>query len=112
MLHDSPTELARRSLHVRRHTAQLRHQLAAGELTVADVMREQPAALGDRALFEILLMARGIGRNRVKVLARKQAGKAAKRHPTGPGHHFAHARARSRGPNKGPARHAGGGISG
>jgi hypothetical protein len=54
-----------------RNTAQLRHQLAAGELTLADVMREQPAALGDRALFEILLMARGIGRARLCELNRR-----------------------------------------
>ena len=71
MLPDSPTELARRSLHVRRQTKQLRHRLAAGELTVADIMREQPAALGDRALFEILLMARGIGRTRLCELNRR-----------------------------------------
>ncbi len=34
----------------------------ARDLTVAEAMLEQPAALGDRTLFEILLMARGIGR--------------------------------------------------
>src|ERR1044072_3904531 len=59
-----------------RNPAQLRHQLAAGELTLADVMREQPAALGDRALFEILLMARGIGRARLCELKRRAFGDA------------------------------------
>jgi len=65
MLPGSPTELADRSLRVRRAIKQQRDALATGELTVAEVMLEQPAALGDRALLEILLMARGIGRIRL-----------------------------------------------
>jgi len=49
----SPTELADRSLRVRRAIKQQRDALATGELTVAEVMLEQPAALGARTLFEI-----------------------------------------------------------
>ena len=38
---------------VRRAIKQQRDALATGELTVAEVMLEQPAALGARTLFEI-----------------------------------------------------------
>jgi uncharacterized protein with PhoU and TrkA domain len=68
MSHVSPSELARRSLQVRQATKQLRRALASGELTIATVMLEQPAALGERTLFEILLMARGVGRARLREL--------------------------------------------
>ena len=68
MMRRSPSELAQRSLQVRQQTKQLRHKLAAGELTLTAVMREQPPGLGDRALFEILLMARGVGRIRLREL--------------------------------------------
>ena len=68
MSHVSPSELARRSLQVRQATKQLRRALASGDLTIATVMLEQPAALGDRTLFEILLMARGVGRTRLREL--------------------------------------------
>lgn len=68
VLHGAPNELAARSVQVRRATKQLRQALASGQLTVADMMRQQPAALADRALFEILLMARAIGHTRLRDL--------------------------------------------
>jgi len=68
VLPGSPTELAERSLQVRRAIKQQRHALATGELTIADVMLAPAAALGDRTLFEIVLMARGIGRTRLAEL--------------------------------------------
>jgi hypothetical protein len=38
----------------------------------------------------VVIMARGIGRHRINVLGRKHAvSKVGKRHPAGPGHHFA-----------------------
>jgi len=51
---NSPIEFAARSLQIRRAIKQQRHALATGELTIADVMLEPAAALGDRTLFEIL----------------------------------------------------------
>ena len=53
---------------MRRAIKQQRHALATGELTIADVMLKSAAALGDRTLFEIVLMARGIGRTRLAEL--------------------------------------------
>ena len=67
-MHGSPSEYAARSLHVRQATKQLRHTLASGQLTLTDVMADQPAGLADRTLFEILLMARGVGRTRLREL--------------------------------------------
>ena len=68
VLPGSPIELAERSLQVRRAIKQQRDALATGELTIADVMLQPAAALGDRTLFEIVLMARGIGRTRLAEL--------------------------------------------
>ena len=68
MLPGAPATLARRSLQVRQATSRLRHALATGELTIADVMRDRPAALCEHTLFEIVLMARGIGRTRLREL--------------------------------------------
>src|ERR1044072_5652102 len=54
-----------------RNTAQLRHQLAAGELTPADVLRGAAAALGHGALCECRFGGRGIGRARLCELNRR-----------------------------------------
>ena len=62
------TALAERSTQVRQAKKQVRRALARGELTIADVMRDQPTELADRALFEILLLARGVGRKRLHEL--------------------------------------------
>jgi len=64
----SASELAARSVQARRETKQLRAALAAGTLTIADVMRERPHGLADRMLFEIVLMARGVRRARLREL--------------------------------------------
>ncbi len=64
------TALAERSTQVRQAKKHLRRALASGELTIADVMRDQPTELCDRALFEILLLARGVGRKRLHELNR------------------------------------------
>ena len=47
----TPIELAERSLQVRRAGKRIRDGLASGRLTIFDVMCDQPAELGDRALF-------------------------------------------------------------
>lgn len=60
--------LNQRSNEVRQARASIRRALAAGEVTIADVMRNPPEELGDRALFEILLMARNVGRRRLRDL--------------------------------------------
>jgi hypothetical protein len=64
----TPIELAERSLQVRRASKRIRDGLASGRLTIADVMRDEPPELGDRALFEILLFGRGFGRHRLREL--------------------------------------------
>ena len=64
----TPSELAERSLQVRRASKRVRDGLASGRLTIVDVMRDQPAEVGDRALFEILLFTRGVGRRRLHEL--------------------------------------------
>ena len=46
----------------------VRASLRRGELPIATVMGEQPAALADRTLFEILLMTYRIGRTRLAVI--------------------------------------------
>jgi hypothetical protein len=46
----------------------VRAALRRGELPIAMVMREQPAAVADRTLFEILLLAHRIGRARLAVI--------------------------------------------
>lgn len=68
MAGQKPSELAARSLQVRRASKRIRDGLASGRLTIADVMRDQPAEMGDRALFEILLFTRGVGRRRLQEL--------------------------------------------
>jgi len=62
------TALAERSTQVRQANKRVRHALADGRLTIVDTMRDQPAELADRALFEILLLARGVGRKRLQEL--------------------------------------------
>ncbi|MGI9099029.1 MAG: hypothetical protein ACR2H2_11175 [Solirubrobacteraceae bacterium] len=37
-------------------------------------MRDQPVELADRALFEVLLLARGVGRKRLRELNRRAIG--------------------------------------
>ena len=64
----SPAELNERSNQVTQARAAVRRALGAGRLSITDVMREQPPELGDRTLFEILLMARHIGRRRLRAL--------------------------------------------
>ncbi|MGI9098915.1 MAG: hypothetical protein ACR2H2_10575 [Solirubrobacteraceae bacterium] len=64
----SATALAERGIEVRQANKRVRHALADGRLTIADVMRDQPTELADRALFEILLLARGVGRKRLHEL--------------------------------------------
>jgi ABC-type nitrate/sulfonate/bicarbonate transport system substrate-binding protein len=56
---------ARRSYAERRP---VRAALRRGEITIAEVMREQPAGLADRTLFEIVLMAHHVGRARLAVI--------------------------------------------
>ena len=68
MFPTSATALAQRSTEVRQANKRVRHALADGRLTIADVMRDQPTELADRALFEILLLARGVGRKRLHEL--------------------------------------------
>ncbi|MCA1700730.1 MAG: hypothetical protein LC790_18225 [Actinobacteria bacterium] len=65
MFPESATALAERSTEVRQANKRERHALAEGRVTIADVMRDQPTELSDRALFEILLLARGVGRKRL-----------------------------------------------
>jgi hypothetical protein len=62
------TAFAERSTQVRQANKRVRHALANGQLTIADVMRDPPPELADRALFEILLLARGLGRTRLREL--------------------------------------------
>jgi hypothetical protein len=62
---NSPSAFAERSIQVRRANKRIRDDLANGRLTIAQVMRDQPTELADRALFEILLLARGFGRKRL-----------------------------------------------
>jgi len=62
------TAFAERSTQVRQAHKRVRHALADGRLTIADVMRDQPTELAERALFEILLLARGVGRKRLHEL--------------------------------------------
>jgi hypothetical protein len=62
------TALAERSTQVRQANKRVRHALADGRLTIAEVMADQPGELADRALFEILLLARGVGRKRLQEL--------------------------------------------
>ncbi|MCA1680161.1 MAG: hypothetical protein LC790_15795 [Actinobacteria bacterium] len=68
MFSTSAAALAKRSSEVRQANKRVCHALADGRLTIADVMRDQPAELCDRALFEILLLARGVGRKRLHKL--------------------------------------------
>lgn len=60
--------MAERSTQVRQANKRGRHALADGRLTIADTMRDQPDELAHRALFEILLLARGVGRKRLQEL--------------------------------------------
>ncbi len=46
----------------------MRAALRRGDLSIVEVMREQPAGLADRTLFEILLMADQFGRARLREL--------------------------------------------
>jgi TrwC relaxase len=46
----------------------VRSALRRGDVSIATVMREQPAGLADRTLFEILLMAHQFGRQRLGTL--------------------------------------------
>ncbi len=46
----------------------VRAALRRGDVSIATVMREQPAGLADRTLFEILLMAHQFGRRRLRAL--------------------------------------------
>jgi hypothetical protein len=46
----------------------VRTVLRRGDVSIATVMRQQPAGLGDRTLFEILLMAHQFGRGRLRAL--------------------------------------------
>lgn len=62
------TALAERSTRVRQANKRVRDALADGQLTIADVMRNQTPELADRALFEILLLARGVARKRLHEL--------------------------------------------
>jgi hypothetical protein len=62
------TAFAERSTKVRQANKRVRHALADGRLTIADAMRDQPTELANRALFEILLLARGVGRKRLQKL--------------------------------------------
>jgi hypothetical protein len=59
------TPLARRAYAQNRP---VRAALRRGELSIAAIMREQPAGLTDRTLFEILLMAHQFGRARLRAL--------------------------------------------
>jgi hypothetical protein len=46
----------------------VRAALRRGDLTIADAMRDQPAGLADRTLFEIVLMAPQYGRARLAAI--------------------------------------------
>ena len=46
----------------------VRAALRRGAVSIAAVLCEQPAGLADRTLFEILLMAHGFGRRRLRAL--------------------------------------------
>jgi hypothetical protein len=59
------TARARRSYAERRP---VRAALRRGEITIADVMSDQPDGLADRTLFEIVLMAPRFGRARLAAI--------------------------------------------
>ena len=60
--------LNHRSNVVRQARADVRRQLGSGGLTIAAAMHDRPSDLGDIALFEIVLMARNVGRRRLRQL--------------------------------------------
>jgi hypothetical protein len=65
--HFSPEDVERaRATYAQRRP--VRAALRRGEISVAMVMRERPDGLADRTLFEILLMARQIGRPRLRAI--------------------------------------------
>ena len=64
----TPSQLAERSLQIRRASKRIRDGLASGQLTIAQVMRDQPDEVGERTLFAILLFTRGFGRQRLREL--------------------------------------------
>jgi hypothetical protein len=65
---DRSPESAARARRTYAHNRRVRAALRHGELSIAVAMREQPAGLADRTLFEILLIAHRFGRARLRKL--------------------------------------------
>jgi hypothetical protein len=65
---DTAPQSAARARRAYAENQPVRAALRRGDLSVAEVMREQPAGLADRTLFEILLMAHQFGRARLRAL--------------------------------------------
>ncbi len=65
---DRSPEHAARARRVYAERRPVRAALRRGELSIAAVMREQPAGLADRTLFEVVLMAHQFGRARLCAL--------------------------------------------
>jgi hypothetical protein len=65
---DTSPQSAARARRVYAENQPVRAALRRGDLSIAEVMREQPAGLADRTLFEILLMAHQFGRARLRAL--------------------------------------------
>jgi len=74
---DTSLEHAARTRRAYAENQPRRTALRRGDVSIAAVMREQPAGLADRTLFEILLMAHQFGRARLHTLnARAGVGRA------------------------------------
>jgi hypothetical protein len=65
---DRSPESAARARRTYAQNRRVRAALRDGELSIAVAMREQPAGLADRTLFEILLIAQRFGRARLRKL--------------------------------------------
>ena len=65
---DTTPEHAARARRAYAENRPVRTALRRGDVTIAAVMREQPAGLADRTLFEILLMAHQFGRARLRAV--------------------------------------------
>ena len=65
---DMSLEHAARARRAYAENRPIRAALRRGDVSIATVMREQPAGLGDRTLFEVLLMAHQFGRARLNTL--------------------------------------------
>ena len=65
---DTSAESAARARRAYAENRPVRAALRRGDVTIAEVMREQPRGLADRTLFEVLLMAHRVGRARLRAI--------------------------------------------